>query len=50
MVCIYYTCIYIPVHDNLNEYIPILSIGMYLHRLVCMCVYHAVYLLVSIEV
>ena len=31
MVCIYYTCIYIPVYDNLNEYIPILSI-------VCICV------------
>ena len=27
MVCIYYTCIYTPVYDNLNEYIPILSIG-----------------------
>ena len=29
---------------------PILSIGMYLHRLVCMSVYHAVYLLVRIGV
>ena len=45
----YYTCIYIPVHDSLNEYIPILSFGMYLHRLVCMCVYHAVCLLPSVH-